>query len=289
MEDNRLCKLQVAVQFCICSNMPLFCPSCKATHQAIPDFHFSLPLQACTFVTPYYQQEYKIHFLNLVNSNSKLRENVQALDRFRRDIEEAYKEIYREITQNRDNLLRKVDELKAILYENIESAVQETYENAYRAEYQPSSYLAGLVWTHACQCRSDPIPVLVYEVRVAEERLNDPVDISFYSAIEGFGLYESGGRRLMREIEAGSEGNTVEWERRENNLKSRIDQLESDLKQAKDSINELQSRPISQPSRPANAPIPPPVPRQPKIGLFNPGLPKLGSINAKAEFRSPAK
>jgi len=288
MEGNRVCSLchrEVAVQFCICSNLPLYCSGCKRIHQAKPDFHFALPLKALDYVTPKLQQQFKVHLLSLVNSHEKLRENLQVLEQFRGAIEATYENFHRDLDKAKANLLYRLEGWKTALSQNIEAAIQENDANAYRHDYQPSSYLAGLVWTHACQFSSDPIPVLAYEVRIAEERLKDPVDISFYLAIEGFGPYESGGRRLMREIETTS-GKATEWERREEEQKSRIGKLETDLRKATETAkvgkNTLETNEFSQLFRPENSQFHDRIPPPPR-----PGLPKITPLSTSKVYRPP--
>ena len=170
MEDRKLCSLcssEPAFQVCICSDLPLFCPNCKETHQSSADFHFPLPLQALTYITSENQAKFKTRFQNLANSSEKLKGNMQVLEQFSLEIETAYEEMYREIDQRKAGWLFLVDELKATLAAQIKLAEQEVYEKAYQADYKPSSYMANLLWTVDS---SDQIPLFSYYIRCIEER-----------------------------------------------------------------------------------------------------------------------
>ena len=197
-----MCNREVAVQFCICGSLPLLCPYCKGLHQSKPDFHFSLPLKALDSVTSKRQQSFKVHLLSLVNSHEKLKENLGILRDCRSVIEATYEDIHRELEQAKVNLLGKLEEWDTALSQQIELTIQETSENAYRDDYQPSTHLAALVWTHCKQNSSDPIEVFSHVLKATDDRLRDPVDIAFKSGSGELGMdYESGGRQMAKEIE----------------------------------------------------------------------------------------
>ena len=161
--------IEVAVQFSICSNLPLYCSGCNGIHQAKPDFHFALPIEALANVTPKLQQQFKVHLLSLVNSHEKLRENLQVLEEFRGAIEATYEDFHRELDQAKVNLLYRLEEWKTALSQNIEAAIQESNENACRDDYRPGSDLANLAWTHSKQNSSNSIDVFKYDIRSVDE------------------------------------------------------------------------------------------------------------------------
>ena len=95
-----------------------------------------------------------------------------------------------------------MEEWDTELSQQIELTIQETSENAYRDDYQPSTHLATLVWTHCKQNSSDPIEVFSHVLKATDDRLRDPVDIAFKSGSGELGMdYESGGRQMAKEIE----------------------------------------------------------------------------------------
>ena len=168
MDCNRLCSLcsaNPAAQFCICSNLPLFCSSCRAVHESKPGFHFSLPVSGFDYITPGNQSEHRLWLVCLANSYEKLRENALLIEKCRADIEARFAWIYDELEQMKGKLGRVLDEMKGILQGKIEEAITETSENAYLGDYQPISYLADLIWTHSCRNSSEPIPAFTYQVQ----------------------------------------------------------------------------------------------------------------------------
>lgn len=106
-------------------------------------------------------------------------ENVQLIDQCREEIEAEFVNIQQELDNTRARLIRDLDELNRELKAQIERANEEINANAYLEGYQPSSYLASLIWARSCQSSSDPIPAFVYRVKPDMEALTDLLGIAF--------------------------------------------------------------------------------------------------------------
>lgn len=191
MGENRscsICEIDEAEVFCICSDLPLLCAGCRPSHEAKPDFHFSLPAQAYDHVNRHNQMQYKIWLFSLNHSQERLRDNMKAMDQCRADLEACFLKMRRELNELRTQVLQKLEEMKEALGIMIEQAVEETSTHAYLSDYEPTTYLANLVWTQCCEQRPDPIPVFTYQIH-PDMRVEECLEIAFRTSVpdlEGF-------------------------------------------------------------------------------------------------------
>ena len=177
-----VCKEHRAEVFCVCSDLPLLCGSCRSVHEAKPDFHFSISTSAYGFVNRGNQVECKVWLIRLKNSQEKLRENLKALDQCRADIEAQALNIQRELVEMTTQALQTLELLKQVLGSEIEQAVLETTANACRRDYQPQTYLAGLIWTDSNFPRPDPLQVFGYTLQTGVT-VKDCLGVSFRTSV----------------------------------------------------------------------------------------------------------
>lgn len=162
-----LCQLEPAESFCICSNFPRFCHSCREIHERKQGFHFALPLACAEYITPRNQQQYMTWLICLKNSQERLRENMQHIGQCRRDIEALH--LSNQENEERASALGYLKELETIFNEKIEETIEITTTNAYNWMYQPNTYIVNLVWAHSRKMTSEPINVFSYAVFPIDE------------------------------------------------------------------------------------------------------------------------
>lgn len=210
MEGNKHCSLctnELADHICICSNLPPLGPNCQAIHQSKPGFHFSFPIEALDYVNAKNAQKVRVRVFSLLNSHEILRGNLQKVAKFKEEIEAAYGNMYREMEEGKRKIMQKLDEMQEELSRHVEKTIEETSKYPYKEDYQPSSGLADLVWSHCCQDSSEPIAVFTCEVGNTDKRLLDPLEISIKASLSEFAKwnYESGGANIKKSIAASSE------------------------------------------------------------------------------------
>lgn len=182
MENVLLCSVcgrEEASFFCVCT--PAFhplCSSCKAKHIDSPGFHYSLPLARMGTVSAQHYREWKNWLLNLSDSQKELLSSLGELERLRGDTNWAFAYSIRTLEDQRDKLLKSLDDLCAIAIEAVNAAVRETDENSTNGDYQPTTDLATMIWDKAkCQC-SAPFSILTHSLDVSEDALLSCVKVS---------------------------------------------------------------------------------------------------------------
>lgn len=234
MEESRrcsLCSTNLASQFCICSNLPQFCSACKATHETKPGFHFSLPLAGLDYVTPQNQSQYKVWLVCLSNSQEKLLENLPLIDQCRREIEAKCGHFQDELGETKAEILQTLDQLQGNLTESIQAAIHETSANAYLGQYQPSTYLATLVWTHSSANSAEPISLFTYQVKPEVQHF---LGISFSTPVPEISHLNYGSQKVDLEAEIQTLNTKVaEIDERNETLLKRLEEKEAALRHIK--------------------------------------------------------
>ena len=186
MESNGTCSTchqRPVESFCICEDLPAFCAECRAVHETKVDFHFSLPLSALGTITLENQQAFRTWLLCLRNSQGKLKPNLREFEKCRADLEAVFRNVHLEVDSVKDKMLRTLETLETAVKHQVEAALRETSANAYRADYQPSSYLPCQVWAHGSQQSSLPIKVFEYQVQPDWQALEHSLGVAFQSPI----------------------------------------------------------------------------------------------------------
>ena len=191
MEGNRLCvscSLRPSDHFCICSGLPRLCSHCRVKHETQSGFHFILPIDAIHYVNQSNQVQYRVWLTALKSSQEMIRENVRLFEEIKAGVETHSENLRRELMEMTARVMRTLGEFERKMREKIEEAVQETTVNAYRADYQPTTYLASLIWTHCSYQSSDPISLFSYGLNT-EVTVKDCLRVNFQTTIpdlEGF-------------------------------------------------------------------------------------------------------
>lgn len=187
-----LCRLEPAESFCVCSSLPTFCPPCRALHEAKPGFHFALPLEGRAYVTRENQSQYMAWLLCLANSQAKLSENMQLMDQCREDVEAVFGHIQAEMDRVKVQVVQTLEEMKSALGYHIAQAINETSVCAYLGSYQPSSYLASMIWTHSCQQSSEPIYAFAYQLEPNVKAIEECLGLSFRTFVPDLQYFNYG-------------------------------------------------------------------------------------------------
>ena len=236
--------------FCICSKLPLLCTGCRSVHDTKPDFHFPLPVHAYGPVNSHNQLEMKLWLIRLKSSQEKLRQNMQSFDQCRADIQSTSLNMQRELVAMTELTMQTLEGLRAMLGAEIEQAVQETSENAYRSDYQPQTYLAGLIWQDCHYPSAEPLPVFTYAVQT-ETSVKDCLGVSFHTSVphlSGFNCLSNPGNEELQTKLREAELLLQDAKSREYSLMQRQEDLQTQLNQAQLLLEEGKSRENSPPA-----------------------------------------
>ena len=128
-----------------------------------------------------------------------MRENLNKFEKCREDFETQSANLHRELTEITAKALLNLESLREMMSGEIEFAVRETSENACRSDYQPQTYLAGLIWSDCCYQNPDPLPVFDYTVRTGIP-VEDCLGVSFQTIphLAGLNFLCNGGNEELQ-------------------------------------------------------------------------------------------
>ena len=155
-----MCSWGVAELLCICSDLPIFCPTVTN-----PD-PVSL-LSASPGLRVHHSSQQAPTLFSLKHFQDLLRDNLKLFDQCR----------HTGLVSDSEGAAGDHSAADLGRHETgplVEDAIRETSNNAYRGDYQPRTYLSDVIY----QQNSDPIPVCQYEVMT----LFTPWEVSFITS-----------------------------------------------------------------------------------------------------------
>lgn len=173
-----MCRSARAISLCVCiSPLPLLCQFCEPKHKASPDFHYILPIASSDVVTAQNQRDWKIWLVSLNDAQQELIRSAEMMNKCKEEVITAYEEARRVLDQQKDCMLRALEDRKRAVDAAVRAAFWETSENCKDSNYHPTSECASLIWSRATKADSQPISLLIWHIHVSAERIKEAVTV----------------------------------------------------------------------------------------------------------------
>ena len=123
--------------------------------------------------------------MRLNDAQQELIRSAERINKCKEEVITAYEEARRVLDQQKDSVLRALEDRKRAMDTAVRAAFRETSENCKDSNYHPTSECASLIWSRATKADSQPISLLTWKINVHAERIKEAVTVGIdFKALE---------------------------------------------------------------------------------------------------------